>query len=72
MQGGLEIPCQLKFETVDDALMSKAHKLLNCYQEKEEGSESLSQPSKKIKLEDKENFDSASMTKARTCHLQNG
>ena len=65
VQGGLEIPCQLKFETSDNALMSKAHKLLNRYQEKEDGSELLSQPSKKIKLEDKEHFDSASMTSSK-------
>ena len=59
VQGGLEIPCQLKFETADDTLMSKTGKLLNRYKEKEDSSVSFSQPSKKIKLEDKENFDSA-------------
>ena len=64
MQGGLEIPCQLKFETADDALMSKAYKLLKRYHEKDE-SELLSQPSKKIKLEDKENFDTATITKGK-------
>ena len=57
VQGGLEIPCLLKLETMDDALMSKARKLLDYCQEKDSDSESLAQPSKKIKLEDKENFD---------------
>ena len=42
--------------------MSKAHKLLNRYHKKEE-SELLSQPSKKIKLEDKENVDTATIVK---------
>ena len=65
VQGGLEIPCQLKLETTDDVLMSKAQKLLIRCQEKEASSESLSQPSKKIKLEDKENFDSSTMTKSK-------
>ena len=41
--------------------MSKARKLLDCCQEKED-CKSLGQPSKKIKLEDKENFDSANVT----------
>ena len=62
LQGGLEIPCILKLETTDDVLMSKARKLLDCCQEKED-SRSLGLPSKKIKLEDKENFDRVTMTK---------
>ena len=57
MQGGLEIPCLLKLETTDSALMTKASMLLDCCQEKDEESESQGQPPKKIKLEDKENFD---------------
>ena len=56
MQGGLEIPCLLKLETTDSALMTKASKLLDCCQEKDEESESQGQPPKKIKLEDKENL----------------
>ena len=51
MQGGLETPCLLKLETTDDALMSKARTLLDYCQEKDYNSESLAQPSKKIKLE---------------------
>ena len=62
VQGGLEIPCMLKLETTDDALMSKACTLLNYCQEKDYDFESLAQPSQKIKLEDKENFGSNRVT----------
>jgi len=39
--GGMKIPCMLKFETENDSLISKACKLLDCCQEKEEDSKSL-------------------------------
>ena len=54
------IPCKLKLETINDVLMSNIH-VFEHLQKKEDGSESLTQPSKKIMLEDKENSDSVNM-----------
>ena len=62
-QGGLEIPCLLRFDSDNDTLISKMKKMLDNLKKQEEElkaaekqqEEGMEAPSKRIKLEDKEN-----------------